>query len=133
MNALEILRRKHAETTKLLARLRQGTAGVADVDRSLRELLEAEREHLFPILEGRDEIADLVERTFREHEEIEDVLAELERTPADDAELPAIAEELEAVCVQHFDDEEHELYPAVQTLIGDEELETAGQKMTGPA
>jgi hypothetical protein len=129
MNALELLRRRHAEVKDLLDRLRRGEAPVAEVDRVLTGLLALESEHLFPILEGIEELADRNERSFREHEEIEDVLAELERTPPGDAELPAIAEELEAVCAQHFEDEEREIYPVLESQLEAAVLDSLGERM----
>jgi uncharacterized membrane protein YgcG len=136
MDALELLRRQHGEVIELFGRLRAATEDGSSPGRIRDELILALRAHaqleeqlFYPRFEGLDETADLVQEAFHEHEEIEDVLAELAGCALDDDEFPAIVAELEGMVIQHLGDEEDALFPEVAEAMSEEALGGLGREM----
>jgi iron-sulfur cluster repair protein YtfE (RIC family) len=89
-----------------------------------RELLShssAEEHVLFAALATHDECTDDVRDGRDEHEEIEELLHELDRTDDDD-EWVATFEELEDAVERHFREVETETFPLASRLLAEEEL-----------
>ena len=132
MNAIELLCRQHAD---LVGLMRDRAHDPRALDLTLRVYLDLEHEHFFPLLElhAHDELLDgieeLVDRTFLAHEELEEVLVEHMACALDDPELSSILNELLSVAIQHFADQQQDLYPLLCGYIPAEVFDELGVRM----
>jgi hemerythrin superfamily protein len=127
-------RRDHQELDVLLARMR-ASAGTAQ-DRAIARVCRlvfthafAEESVLWPAL--RRELPDGEELTVqveREHQEITEVVAALERSERDSAERDELIDRAVALLNEDVRDEEDELFPRLQAALSPEALRRLGRQ-----
>lgn len=115
----DLLRRQHEEAKELIEQIRDADVGGRAAIRArlvaaLRGHTAIEEELFYPRLERDHDLGDVVADSFRQHEELKDVLGELERCDPDDAEFADLVDELEHVVAGHIEDEEGDLLPRVE-------------------
>jgi hemerythrin superfamily protein len=136
MNALEFLRKQHEEIRMFCAKLRElrnveaRRRTVSGLARLVRSHASLEEEYLYPKLENEPEIGELVDGAYRDHEHLDEVVADLESCAPDDPALAGIVEELEELFEEHVAVEEGRLFAWIEpawaaTVLG--ELGTAMQ------
>ncbi|MFF3518665.1 hemerythrin domain-containing protein [Streptomyces sp. NPDC002573] len=136
-NVIEELMADHREVEGLFARIRAMTGGGQElrdfVDEATIELVRhsvAEEQYLYPAVrehvEGGDRIAD---KELRDHGRIENLLKQLEKTNADDAEMNPLLQQLMAEVAAHVEDEEDNLFPLLRQACSSEMLGDLGEKV----
>ncbi len=93
---------------------------LGDLKEELELLAQLQEQHLFPILRQHG-MQDLVLEASKDNEETSTLLAQLERTPKNDAGFLSRVAELRKVFQQHIRDDKKELLPAVLKVLSDEE------------
>jgi hemerythrin superfamily protein len=136
MDAIDLLKFQHRQVEELLAELQR--AASAKLKRlafdELADSLAAHvliEEHLFyPAIKAK-RTQDILLESLEEHLAIKRLLADLLKTPFEDATFRAKLEVLNEQVVHHHDEEEVELFPKVRKLLTKDELVALGKKMFG--
>ena len=137
MNALTLLKRDHTEVKKMLSDLEETTEraektrteGLATLKHEL-EIHEAIEEEIFyPALKEHPKTKDLALEGYEEHHVVDTIMGELEDVdPSDEtwlAKFSVMKENLE----HHITEEEDEMFPKVEQVFEDEELQELGARM----
>ena len=137
MDALKLLKADHDEVKQMLADLedtteraeKTRTEGLATLKQEL-EIHEAIEEEIFyPALKEHPKTKDLALEGYEEHHVVDTIMGELEGVePSDEtwmAKFSVMKENLE----HHISEEEDEMFPKVEQVFDDEELEDLGNRM----
>ncbi len=101
---------------------------LGDLKEELELLARLQEQHLFPVLRQHG-MLDLVQEAIRDNEETSTLLAQLQRTPKNDAGFLSQVAELRKVFQQHIRDDKKELLPAVLKVLSDEEANAVVEKV----
>ena len=136
MNAIELLKKDHKEASDLMDQIEIADKG----DRSAKELFNQLKEALtlhtqieeqifYPELKRHDETKDMIAEAFEEHQEVKDILAEMSTlSPADDEFMDKLTELREGVD-HHVEEEETEMFPKAEKVLGQSRLEELGRQL----
>jgi len=132
MNATELLKKDHQEALAIISQLEGAGDGAPDMAlfNQLKSALELhtrlEEQLLYPALQNFDETRDQVEESYEEHREVDELLAKMS-TPGEDwnDQLDDLKSDLE----HHIEEEENEMFPKAQSLLGQTRLEEMGRQM----
>ena len=137
MDALTLLKKDHDEVKKMLKDL-DATSDRAIKTRqdlfarlkfSLTVHEQMEEAVLYPALKEHAETKEIVLEAYEEHDVVDTILGELERTPVDDetwhAKLTVMRENL----LHHIEEEEGEMFGQIRGLFDKERLESLGEQM----
>lgn len=136
MTATEILRQDHREAIALFERL-EGADGASGAGGSKGELFDQlkgalklhtklEEQIFYPALEDFDETRDLIKESYREHQKVDQLLAEINPAGGDFA---GKLSELRGNIEHHVDEEEGEMFPKAERLLGQARLQEMGRQM----
>lgn len=137
MNAIELLEMQHREAEELFERLEEAEG--EEKEEIFEELADAlavhaaiEEKHLYPESKGA-RTEEMLREAVEEHLAIKRVIADLlEMTPEDDnfdAKVKVLKEQVE----HHVEEEEEQLFPAIEKMFGDAKLEAIGAAMEAMA
>jgi hemerythrin-like domain-containing protein len=102
---------------------------LADLKQRLTVHETIEEEILYPTLEEFAKTKDIALEGFEEHHVVDEIMAELEATSADDetwaAKFTVMKENLE----HHIEEEETDMFPKGRKVLGEEEVEELGDRM----
>lgn len=137
MDAIKLLKQQHRLVEKLFSQFEKAD----DEDEQRRIFLEIadnlavhatiEERHFYPAVRARD-TERLVEEAYEEHLEVKQLTLDgmkAMETPAFESRATALQEAVE----HHVEEEEEELFPKVQKLMGKDALEAIGQMMEAEA
>ncbi|HEY0099743.1 MAG TPA: hemerythrin domain-containing protein [Pyrinomonadaceae bacterium] len=136
MDAFELLKNDHAKVSSLLEKAEAATDAPTrqqlftqlkqelDIHAHIEEVI------LYPALQGAEETSDLTEEAYEEHQEVKDLLSELEATPADSEEWGDILLELKDSVEHHVEEEEGEMFPKARTVLSTEQLNEIGARLS---
>ena len=139
MNAFEILKKDHREVDQMMVAL-EGIKGDASSNESGRQTFEmmrtaltihaeAEETIVYPALEEFKETEDQAEHSYDEHAEVKAMLAQMgELEPASD-EFQNLLSQLKTSVRHHVAEEEGELFPKGEELLGEDELQEMGREI----
>src|ERR687898_1516316 len=113
-------------TSDAAIKIREGL--LQDLKEELELLARLQEEHLFPVLRQHG-MQDLVQDATKDNEETSALLAQLERTPKNDAGFLSQVAELRRVFQQHIRDDKKELLPALLKVLSDEEANAVVEKV----
>ena len=137
MNALALLKRDHTEVKKMLSDLedtteraeKTRTEGLATLKHELGIHEAIEEEIFYPELKEHSKTKDLALEGYEEHHVVDTIMGELEGVePSDEtwmAKFSVMKENLE----HHISEEEDEMFPKVEQVLEDEELQQLGARM----
>lgn len=140
MNATELLKQDHREVESMIAELEgagsEGAGGAGSYVNTFQQLKQAltlhtqvEEQILYPALEDFDETTDLIEESYEEHDEVDGILNEMTGLNPGDEEFQELLAELKESIEHHVTEEENELFPQAEQLLGEETLETMGDQI----
>ncbi len=139
MNAFEILKKDHREVDNMMAILEKAKGDTASNNshkqtfEMMREALtvhaEAEETIVYPALEEFDETEDQAEHSYDEHAEVKSMLAQMGELEPSGDEFQTLLSELKASVQHHVAEEEGELFPKGEELLGESELEEMGREI----
>jgi hemerythrin superfamily protein len=136
-DAIELLTAEHREQEQLFTvyEASKGDARVAKetADRIVREMsvhAVIEEMVLYPALrrwvEGGDELA---EHGLEEHEEMKQLLAEVDGKPGDDPGVRETMGKVKEINQDHIHDEEDKIFPALKRVVKEDKLMVMGEAM----
>jgi hemerythrin superfamily protein len=134
-DAIEVLEKDHREVESLFEEVKAGSGGKDDVvEQIVRELSvhdAIERELLYPAV--RDRIAShegegLAEHSLDEHEEVAELLSQIESTD-DTTQRDVLLQRLIANVADHVGEEENEIFPQLRQAMSEAELTELGSKL----
>jgi hemerythrin-like domain-containing protein len=133
MNATEILKEDHREVDNLIAMLEDTTTASASTFEQLKSSLtlhaQVEEEIFYPAMEQFEEAEDLVAESYDEHAEVKDLLEEMTGLNPQDEEFQDLLAQLKDSVQQHVQEEESEMFPQAEELLGEEQLEAIGREI----
>ena len=133
MSGLDLLKRQHDEVEELFDRL----ANASDEERIalLGKIAEAltlhsalEERHLYPLARQAG-FEERVDRSLEEHAEVKRLTSEILQTKRRDPRLQALGERLLEAVSRHVEEEERDLFPALEEKIGQGQLESLGRTL----
>jgi len=137
MNALTLLKRDHTEIKAMLSDLedtteraeKTRTEGLAKMKHELGIHEAIEEEIFYPALKEHPKTKDIALEGYEEHHVVDTIIGELEAVePSDEvwmAKFSVLKENLE----HHISEEEDEMFPKVEQVFEDEELQELGERM----
>jgi hemerythrin superfamily protein len=141
MNAIDLLKRDHRTVASLFesfekAKEMDRETSKSELFASIRKELDAhtrvEEEVFYPAFgeaAEKDDDKELVLEAGEEHKQVKTLLAELEGLDADDKTFDAKMKVLKDNIEHHVEEEEKEMFPDAQKLLGSERLEELGERM----
>lgn len=136
MTATEILKSDHKEAMGFIERLESviGGSGAGgskeELFGKLRDALKLhtkeEEQVFYPALENFDETRDLIKESYEEHRQVDRLLAEMNPAAGDFADKLS---ELRGDIEHHVDEEEGEMFPKAERLLGQARLQEMGRRM----
>ena len=135
MNALEILKQDHQKVKGLFQEVSKG--GDASNRKQLFDKIDTELEihaHIeetvfYPAIEEHEEFKDMVAEALEEHQEAKALLDELEELGADGHDFGSKLQQLMEAVEHHVEEEEGEMFPKIQEVFDEDELEQLGQEL----
>ena len=137
MNVFELLKQDHQKVSNIFEQL-ESSDGIASSQRQtlftqLKQELDihahVEETILYPILKQASETREITVEAYEEHQEVKDLLAELEAMPIDDAEWNDTLLELKSNVEHHVDEEENELFERARTVLSQEQIDDIGNRI----
>jgi hypothetical protein len=137
VDALTLLKNDHGKVKKMLSEL-EGTTeravktrreGLAELKQELQIHEAIEEEIFYPALKEHAEAKDIVLEAYEEHDVVDTIMSEIERTPVEDetwgAKFKVMKENLE----HHIEEEEGQMFKHARKVFDREALEELGQRM----
>lgn len=131
MNITELLIEDHREAESLIAEL-EGSADketFKKLKRALTMHTMVEEDIFYPALEEFEETSDLVDESYQEHDEVDQLLEDMSAAEIDSEEFQDLLAQLKESIEHHVEEEENELFPLSETLLGAETLDAMGDQM----
>jgi hypothetical protein len=137
MNAIELLESQHREVEELFESLED--ADGEEKDELFAELADAlavhatiEEKHLYPASVGA-RTEEMLREAVEEHLAIKRIVADLLEMSSDDENFDAKIKVLKEQVEHHVEEEESDLFPAIDKMLGKEKLESIGAAMAALA
>lgn len=126
----DILSKEHDEVSELLQKAMHDNT--KETFRCIKTMLEphlsGEEELFYPELEEYNEMIDLVNHAFDEHEEIKSVLQKLDNISEKDKNWLSKISELDKTVSHHVEEEENKVFPAAQKVLSADKAQEIAQK-----
>jgi hemerythrin-like domain-containing protein len=90
---------------------------------------EAEEQILYPAMEEFNETEDLADEAYEEHGEVKQLLEDMTGLNPSDEKFQSLLAELKAGIQHHVAEEEGEMFPKAEELLGEEALQTMGDEI----
>ena len=136
-NAVELIIQDHREVDQLFERLEtaQDPAERLEIgEEIIRELsihAAVEEQLLYPTALRYLKTEGIVEHGIEEHQELKQVLAEIDGCSAEDERFMAGFRKAKALVRDHVEEEERDLLPVIREELGEEKLDTLGLAIIG--
>lgn len=136
MNAIELLKQDHQEAMGMMDQILTADKG----DRSAKQLFtelkaaltlhtQMEEQVFYPALEHHKETSDMIQEAYGEHQEVDELLAELSTlAPSNDEFMDKLTEMRDAI-EHHVEEEENEMFPKAEQILGQTRLQEMGRQM----
>ena len=136
MNAIELLMQDHKEASSMMDQLEMADKGDRSAKDTFVQLKEAltlhtqmEEQIFYPALKNFDETRDMIPESFEEHQEVKDLLEEMTSiNPGSDEFMDKLTELRDAI-EHHVEEEEGEMFPNAEKLLGQSRLQEMGRQM----
>jgi hemerythrin-like domain-containing protein len=136
MNAIELLKQDHKEARGLMEQIEtadKGDRSAKDLFARLKQALtlhtEMEEKIFYPSLRDHEETSDMISEAKSEHEEVDQILARMTTlNPGNDEFMDDLVELRESI-EHHVDEEENEMFPKAEKILGRERLMEMGRQM----
>ena len=136
MDAFELLKNDHAKVSKLFDQIEPATDAAtrqqlfAQLKQELDVHAHIEETILYPALKAAAETRDITEEAYEEHQEVKDLLNELEATPADNEEWSDMIMELRENVEHHVEEEEGEMFTKAREVLSAQQINEIGAQMS---
>ena len=136
MDAFELLKNDHAKVSSIFDKLEPATDAAtrqqlfAQLKQELDIHAHIEETILYPALKQAAETRDITEEAYEEHQEVKDLLAELQTTPADSEEWGDMILELRENVEHHVEEEEGEMFTKAREVLSEQQINEIGARMS---
>jgi hemerythrin superfamily protein len=134
VNAIDLLEQQHRDVKTLFKKYEKATAA-AEKRKLFEQIADdlavhaaIEEKHFYPATKSA-RTQDLLQEAVEEHLQAKRIIADLLEMDADDAQFDAKMTVLREEIDHHVEEEEGELFPKVEKLLADDELEDLGMVM----
>jgi hemerythrin superfamily protein len=136
-DAIELLTSDHREVEQLFHQYQAAThdEGVArhaaeEIIKELSIHAAVEEQILYPTLRRVDPgSGGLVDHSLEEHQQVKELLAEVDGKPANDPHVRATFDKLKSAVEEHVSEEEGKIFPTLRRHVDEAKLADMGQKM----
>ena len=132
MNITEQLAEDHREVESLIAQLEGG--GDKETFKKLKNSLlmhsQIEEEIFYPALEDFEETEELIDEAYQEHSDVEQLLDDMSAADPSSEEFQDLLFQLKESINHHVEEEEGQVFPLSESLLGEETLEQMGNDMS---
>jgi len=131
-NIYDILSKEHAEVAELIQKATQDNTKNTfnQIKAKLQPHLLGEEDLFYPQLEENEELIDLVNHAYDEHEEIKTILKELDNSSEGDRSWIAMVHALDKAVSHHVDEEETKVFPAAQKVLSNDQAREIAKQYT---
>jgi iron-sulfur cluster repair protein YtfE (RIC family) len=131
-NIYDILSKEHAEVDELIQKATQDNTKNTfnQIKAKLQPHLLGEEDLFYPQLEENEELIDLVNHAYDEHEEIKTILKELDNSSEGDRSWIAMVHALDKAVSHHVDEEETKVFPAAQKVLSNDQAREIANQYT---
>lgn len=137
MLATTLLKKDHSEVKKLFQQFGRTTARARKTRQRLIDALATEldvharieEELFYPAMTQIESLRDMVEEAKEEHQQVKDLLAEIQGLEPTDEALQNRVKELRDAVLHHATEEEQRMFPDAEDSLGREELEQLGEQL----
>jgi len=137
MNALDLLKQDHEKVKELFKQFeanddQAANQGIVDsIKTELQAHAHVEESIFYPTLEDQndEELIGLVDESLEEHQEVKDLLKDIENAMGDGQQLRTKIMELRQKVEHHASEEETEMFPRVRNVLQNEDLERMGEEI----
>ena len=130
MNITELLKADHREVEGLIAQLEDD--GNLETFGKLKNALtmhtQIEEEIYYPKLEEFVETEDLIDEAYEEHNDVDQLLEDMSETEIPGDDFQELLAQLKESINHHVEEEENELFPLSENLLGTETIEEMGDR-----
>jgi hemerythrin-like domain-containing protein len=136
MDAFELLKNDHAKVSSLFDRIEPATDATtrrqlfAQLKQELTIHAHIEETILYPVLKAKAETREITEEGYEEHQEVKELLAELEATPPDSEEWSDLITELRENVEHHVEEEEGEMFTQAREVLSEQQINDIGARMS---
>jgi hemerythrin-like domain-containing protein len=136
MDAFELLKNDHAKVSSLFDRIEPATDATtrqqlfAQLKQELTIHAHIEETVLYPALKAKAETREITDEGYEEHQEVKDLLAELEATPPDSEEWSDLITELRENVEHHVEEEEGEMFTQAREVLSEQQINDIGARMS---
>ena len=135
MNALDILKQDHQKVKGLFQEMRKDSDRGRQkelfdkIDTELEIHTHIEETVFYPAVDEHEEFKDIIAEALEEHQEAKSLLDELEELGADDHDFGSKLQQLMEAVEHHVEEEEGEMFPKIQEVFDEDELEELGRDL----
>jgi hemerythrin-like domain-containing protein len=137
VDAITLLKDDHAKVKKMLTALEETTEravktrqeGLAELKRELQIHEAIEEEIFYPALKQHAEAKEIVLEAYEEHDVVDTIMGEIERTPVEDERWAAKFKVMKENLEHHIEEEEGEMFKHARDVFDRETLEELGRQM----
>jgi len=137
MNVFELLKNDHEKVSRIFEQLESAPASDASSRRQLFVQLKqeldlhthAEETIFYPVLKQAAATREITLDAYEEHQEVKNLLAELEGLPMDDEEWQDILVELRENVEHHVEVEENEMFEQAREILSPAQIEELGDRI----
>ena len=135
MNALDILKQDHQKVKGLFQEMRKDSDRgrqkelLDKIDTELEIHTHIEETVFYPAVDEHEEFKDMIAEALEEHQEAKLLLDELEELGADDHDFGSKLQQLMEAVEHHVEEEEGEMFPKIQKVFTEDELEELGRDL----
>jgi hemerythrin superfamily protein len=136
MTAVELLKRDHREASGMIEQLQSTegglTAGGAKLElfgklkAALSLHTSMEEQIFYHALANLEETRDLIQESYKEHRQVDELLVKMSQPSG---EWESQLDDLKGKIEHHVEEEEGELFPKAERLLGEARLEEMGRQM----
>lgn len=133
MKITEMLKEDHREVESLIAQLEDGAdqETFGKLKNALTMHTQIEESILYPALEDFDETGEQVEESYQEHDDVDQLLEDMTGIDPQSEEFQDLLVELKDSIEHHVQEEENQMFPNAENLLGTETLEEMGETAGG--
>jgi hemerythrin superfamily protein len=135
MNALDLLIEDHQKVRQLFQQVQQIRDNdekkelFDQIDTELAVHAEIEETIFYPALEEHEDLREMVREARGEHEQVEQLLLEIEDLATEDTDFTPQLTELEETVEHHVAEEEEEMFPKIREIFDKAALEQLGKEL----
>ncbi|HEV2707376.1 MAG TPA: hemerythrin domain-containing protein [Pyrinomonadaceae bacterium] len=135
MNVFELLKQDHQKVSGLFQRIEAASATgerqqlFVQLKQELDLHAQVEETILYPALKQAEATRNITLEAYEEHQEVKDLLAEIQQTPPDDEEWTTLVMELRESVEHHVEEEEGEMFAQARDVLTEQQIDEISQRI----